>query len=343
MANRRCFRKTTPKKAQCGTPDDGQSLEQPELPVRTSSETFTSEVSYANRLPKPNRTGNWAIDAQRDTEYEAFKELITILWQNPDRILATTAYARKLGEVVDNTGDMWEGDPPNTFAGIDRDWICKWMATWSSPVPSNVLDAMTCTDNAFVHKLFSLALKIPLTTPVPKQLQRSKTLTQRFCDRRLKQTGRMKAIVAAIVGEKYDIKVGAAYNFEWGDSDVIKITHIDGDIVKPQEHARFSKAFKFTGWYSDLNAAVSLPPTKHVLKNYFEPGTGPWKHVMKKEELDAIVEGLQRTKNSEEQIDVTPVLPKAKMKHQAELSARAKATLAKHRESVKRKAEISLE
>lgn len=302
------------------------------------------------RLPKLVKTGDWAEDARRESVRDDFVELLNVLWNEQDLINPCVGYMRKLRTRSTHTGDMFDTHP-GTLGKVEKEWLVRWLCTKHSSLKAEWFDTIDCNDRDFAHEFASAALNMPLSTPLPPQLQVMKILSW-FLDWRVAEVGRLAKMVEHIDPEGgFERTKGGPFHLSWSsDADngyCTHITHISGVKVNVPDYIRVTRDWALTNWYSDSSAALQRHPAAIVLKDFFSKDSGPNAGLLSKKDLWAKAAALQREFDMAVSVGrmtggTATVLKKSREATKTKLADKARQTLAKHREFKKKKSQIIL-
>lgn len=313
----------------------------PKQKKRAGDDSDTEMCHLAANVPAIDKTGNWAADFRKECNREDFQRLITICWHHPDRISATLKYCKTLNDTEDEGAtDTWDSKP-HKLASLDREWLARFLGGLG--IAATSLDDMTCNDADFCYTLLSVLAAHPLSTVIPVGIKDKKSLTHKFPTRRIQEVRRAPKVLANISAKGYNIMCGGPYKLVFTENRLHHVIHIDGDTAELPTHITITPDYNITSWWCDRAAAAELTPAKFALKDLFQSPAGPYKFmatlaVVAKLAADIFADAPLAEAKEEE----APVLSKTITKRAAAASAKAKETLAKHREMKNANSSLSL-
>ncbi len=83
--------------------------------------------SFAQKLPKPLRTGSLHRDSTRSMEHAAIQKIISLLQDHPSHALMTLASLQgNLSAMDSGTDDFW-GSSVKTLGKLPVHWVSQWL------------------------------------------------------------------------------------------------------------------------------------------------------------------------------------------------------------------------
>lgn len=347
MSVRRSAVFRTPKKAEADG-DDSSSKQSPSSGLKRSAGAH-NDCPLTKRIPVIQKTGNQVEDIKRESQRDDLKELIELMWGQPEYISQTLNFAKRLGKEKTTTSDSWPtSTPPNTIGQVPKTEILKFFAQIG--VPPTFLDSANAKDSSILGQLFALALHVQPTLPLPESAKESAGTFWRWARARAKIVGRISMINKNLSSAGYNKVDGGAYLITWDAAGrATKVTHTaTKDEYQLDSTFGITKEWNLQQWNYDLTATISRNKAlKLQLSDVFKPAAGPYTLSLNKLQFERSVEPFTSpaaeadppvvVHESGEQLMVKSRQAKADM-----LAERAKENFKKHREMKASRSTISL-
>lgn len=315
----------------------------PPSAMKRKAQTPEFDCPLVGRVPKLQKTGDWAEDAKRETQRDDFIALLNLLWFDETVISPCLGYVRRLRDKALEASDAFI-ELPSCFGKIPKDFIACWLSSLHNKFSSDWLDIMDCADDSFIHGLMCLLTGLSPTMPLHKALI-SKSLLRDLLQKRADELNRVEKAAANVKFNGYDRLAGGVFELKFEGEQVAGITHISGVSVKVPSHVSMTKAFAMVSWYSDSHCALSLAPVKFVLRDFF-PAASMDAAIPTKKQVDAMVARLAQAREEKEAADSTivpdSILAKSKQKKTEQLKQQAKATMEKNKVAKLSRSQVKL-
>lgn len=295
------------------------------------------ECPLVKRIPAIQRSGNEIDDLRRQNMKEDFAELLNLLWNCPDRINESLAFAKKLGKKVSE--DAWQPITPNFFCQIPKPDLFKFFA--ERGFTPTYLDEANVRDDGLLIQLFSMVLHVPQTMGLPNAAKQSPATFWRWAHSRAAEVDRVDMVKKALKVDSYDKASGGAYDIKWKNGVAAEVMHTStGDIQAMNPAWKVTKEWQLQQWHSDMAATISHGKAlKLQLSDCFKPSSGPFKRNLTKAQLEKAMDNYSSSDCKTDAPEVViegsgeELMVKSKISHQATQAARAKANLQKHRQA----------
>lgn len=295
-----------------------------------------AECPLAKRIPNVHRCGDEVEDLRRQGMKEDLAALLNFLWNCPERIHDTLAFAKRMGKVV--SADSWPDTPPNMISQVPSEGIAKFFAQHG--VVGAYLDEANVRDDSLLGQLFALALHVPPSLGLPQLAKENAAAFWRWARSRANEVGRIKLITDNLTADAYDKMNGGAYVITWDKAG--KATQVEhtatGDKSVMEAGWTITRQWAMQQWHNDMAAVISHSQVlKLTLSQCFKPNRGPCKLMMTKGQWEKVID---RHASADPNAEKPPteiddigedIMVKSRLAKQASQAARAKDNLAKHR------------
>ena len=303
------------------------------------------------RKPKKGG-GDWAEDVRQETNHDAFKGMMNLMWNNFEECSHALSFMKKHLQAADATGEDRFTSPPSALQRIDKRFLVQWMASLNvKQLDSQWLDKADCNDAEFLHELASFILSMSLAAQLPMELRRSKALLGTFMTQRARQVGRLDHVCVNIQANGcYDKSKGGPFSLTFTDGRLTKVTHCAGDSAACPDHILVQPDFKMLAWYSDLGASLVKAPARHCLKDFFTNDQGPHRNQLTKQSLKEWTERVKESVADETEalekgrckVVETVVLVESGKQAKLKMQEKARETMKKYRDAKAKRSEIEL-
>ncbi len=242
----------------------------------------TKIVKVAQRIPKPQKTGDVLVDDSSTIQHEHLQKIVSKLWRHPDVIVACSSWVDKRVDMVAEAQTRGLLASVSILKALDEEFACSWIARQSPNLNMGAMEKLLVKDPDTWRHLMIYALvaspflKLPIET-------KDRGVMKNALDKRASTCGdRLAAVKADANGDKLSIdwlKFGV-YSLEFNsDGVLVKITHTttkEHTVIDPSI-ILVSKKWKLEQNWSDYSAELTLKPHKHTCCDFFADGVGPKK------------------------------------------------------------------
>lgn len=241
----------------------------------------TKLVAFATRVPQIQRTGDQFLDDEGTMKRDAFMKTINYMWRNPDIVMQTASWVEKRVETYEaKRAASGKFEQLSVLKALDDDW-CAAFLVGHFGFKRDTLESVCNYDPDSLKHLIAFGLVANLTLKFGEAVTEKDIMEETFLALMKKNEDRLAKVkheqVVDPVTKGINWPAIGVYKLAFGENGICeRVTHMPtGDLAQLPDHVRISRKFVLENNWSDYLAACELKPSRYVLADLFDEGSGP--------------------------------------------------------------------
>ncbi len=333
----------------------------------TTARGARPECSLLSRIPKVVRSGNLAVDTEKEARRKAFAFVVKAMWQQPEMCLSVQSYVQGQLELLSvPSGDKESFAIVTTLGKLEKDeraWVASFISELTT-VPLSSLEKAISFDDDCLRHILQYLLCLPMSWKLPEECTTKficKGLLMHWCQK----VGNRYRLIAELMNTKpFVMEDGrlnwadfGVYRMEWSNEGIgVSVVHVPkGVIAHCPTAVKITKEWKARYNFSDEHAVIMFDRSTQKFIDLFtergprdiKPLTGRQAVVEIKSKIEALqaehahkqmaLLGSSSSGAASSQTFVSPNKPKSE-----ETAEKARQGLKKRRESEQEKRTFTL-